>query len=305
MSSLTSPVTAFIVGSVLLPGPVTVSAQEGINNDWEGTFSAVMSERPRTADTIKVREYEMNWIQHNSPGRSVCTGSFAGREVETGTEFKTDPVEWTCSGGKEAPMLVDFDINGDFWSLTPGTGSPGRHIIFHRVGRKIWQEDLLPRAVQPPPAVADSVVRLVRALYERVNTYSCSNRTYAIPWPFIVCARADTIGRVITEEHFEAFHRRLEFTYDAGGRLRFALERVLTEDRSYRYYFDNRALVRVLVQGDTLRNGIWNPSQAKWNSAEADMLGTAAKCLTVARMPFDSVAADTTRLDFCELTPDR
>jgi hypothetical protein len=277
-------------------------AQEGIDYDHEGTFSGSMPPRSAVADTIHVSNYEMTWIRHGAKGRSECTTSVAGEYTEVGIQLTNAAVTWKCDKAAQVPTVVDFEYPKDRWVMRDAAGEKPFRAVFARVGKKVWAEDLLPRAAQPPAAVADSVVRAVRALYERVNGYPCVTTQY---WnaPFTICSRGGAIGRVRTEDKVEAFVRNIEYTYDSAGALRFVFEETHSAERSTnRYYFAGGHLVRWLVANDTTTTTkFWNPSQSAWTNAENEMLGLAAKCLATARAPVDSASDGERNILDCEV----
>jgi len=283
-----APIRQLALAVILAMFAAAAPAQEGINEDHEGTFSASVASRQAIADTIHVHEYLMTWVRHDARGRSECTADIAGEEEsEAGTQLTTDPVTWKCSAGAQEPTVVEFDYERDRWEMHHQAGSPPFRILFARVGKKVWAEDLLPRAVQPPAAVADSVVRAVRALYVHVNSYPCAGRyDYGT---ITVCARGGTVGRVAFYDGAEAVSRRIEFTYDASGVLRFAYVQYRSpKEETFRLYFANDHLVHGLVSNETHTNAVWNPSQDEWSDTEQEMLQLGERCIALARTPYDS-----------------
>jgi hypothetical protein len=298
ISALTFSVLFFIASPAL--------AQEGINDDWEGTFAGVVPVRAKIADTLRVKQYLMIWIRHDGARRTECRGSLEGEMTEGGIQLTNSPVTWACGSVKQGDTYTSFWESKDHWVLR-GTGTDAIDIVFPRVGKKLFVDDLRPRAVQPPVAYGDSVVREVRALYARVNGFPCTHRPYGASEirGMTICARGDTIGRIKEHETIEAFDREVELTYGRGGELRFAYVQYGMRNEAYRYYFARGRLVRGLVQKEGGENTLWEPSDVNWEGAEVEMLQLAKNCLALARGPFDAAKAEDQDLLDCTVLGER
>ena len=275
------PTVRFLLGLVtLLVIPRAAIAQEGIESDEEGTFSALVTGRP-VADTLHASGMSLVWTQHRGAARIVCDGDLndIGHEVGWSAGF----LSWRCTGAKQDSAFVDYDLASDVWTL----GSS----LFHRVGKKVWADDLLPRAIQPPKAYGDSVVLDVRRLYNEVNAFTCVSHGQEAVKNYVTCTRGNWIGRIYRHDHSEAYWAKDEFTYDSAGALRFAFEESSfgTEripDKPYRrYYFAGEKLIRITISDGVHPDTIWNASVRSWNDAEVRLLRDAARCMKAARKP--------------------
>jgi hypothetical protein len=254
-------------------------AQEGIESDEEGTFSARVSGRS-IADTLHASGMNLVWTQHRGAVRTVCDGDLndIGHEVGWSPGF----LSWRCTGAKQDSAFVEYDLASDVWKL----GSN----VFLRVGKKVWADDLLPRAVQPPKAYGDSVVLAVRQLYEWVNKVPCADSSpEGDVRTFKVCSTGHTVWRILRSWGAEAYWVRDEFTFDSTGSLRFVYERSSSgtprfPEKPYRrYYFAGDRLVRITISDGTHGDTIWNASVRSWGDAEKRLLGESKDAMVDAR----------------------
>jgi methionine aminopeptidase len=110
-----------------LPVPVmmaaiasAVMAQEGIESDEEGTFSATVKGRP-IADTLHSKRENLEWIQRMGRERNVCSGHLVNLESSFGTPRIPDRPyrRYYFAGGKLVRMTISDGVHADtLWSAS-------------------------------------------------------------------------------------------------------------------------------------------------------------------------------------------
>ncbi len=297
-------VAGFLVlgGALVSPGV----AQDEYHEDWEGVFTARVNGKAAMADTIRVSKEEMSWIRYRAAQGTECAANFSGlireAEIDSGT------VSWRCTSSSPVNTWVEFDPDSDVWFMRAGGRAASPPTMFRRVGERWKYVDRGPRAVQPPAAVGDSVVRDIRALYGRVNVFPCVNRSREAPLPrnFVVCAQGDTVGRISVRYRFEYTGIAIEFTYDAKGAIRFVYEmhwRARRDSGSdsthWRKYFADGRLIRELISEGSGKASPWDASVSAWARDESETLAVAAACLALAKVPAGGAGNDFLVTDTC------
>lgn len=271
---------------------VSPALSQGIvERDEDGVFSAAVNSRRAIPDTILSVDEHMVWVQHRGARRIQCAADLPAMEGAIGSGV----ISWSCDADRQDSTYVEYEIGVDTWFLTIGPRANGTVVRFKRVGKKIFADDTLPRAVQPPRPFGDSVVLAVRRLYERVNTFPCVNHSDGrgfLDSSFVICARHDTIGRVRHKGQFETTGWDDEYTFDDAGHLRFAfVVEYSGQIQRRRYYFADGRLVRATYGNGTGTDSMWMPSATSWVDRDSVVQRRAADCLRLARIWVDSTSS--------------